>query len=575
MVILLKIKPPRDFMHYTQPKILIISQFDENIKKYLKNDYTTVIIKEYKSIENVLTTHTPQIVILDDKYILNPKYSEFKLIKYHPIFNDLPVLSISQNLDDEKNLKLHSLGLRGVLSLEYSEDKIKSMINAILNRSNPNVGSPKDWVIKSFVRYNNMTDEIKEPIYLAEYLLNHYNIDAVNGAIIKDAIKLLTVAKHSNSLQNIKNFIHDLAISKQLDEMIKNVDTPSSIYDKILYYCITPQEDYIDFKRGNSLNMKNVSIQAKKLNKVPISTSHDIYIFWEKASEIILKQEYLNLETIDKYLKFIFKILYRALSIRNEIIAHIDASSNNEYIIIQITPKDCSNQEIDDCINEINPSYDLIKLNATLGEQSRPGVDILFTKNPKQKEEEKNSNIEKTAETKESKQESKIDREHLDTMHYGDHERVSAVEFAKEFSVDSDTIADLNDIEQEATDALYLKDKLTQETIDIVASTLKNYMRILNQTVEFQNIAFAIGSLVSLLETLVIDELNSDKSDEFKAYLTGIVNDLSQWKEHIFIYQNTNDIHYLDASLFENCKTIENIVNCVEIEDDEDDLEFF
>ncbi|MEA1915927.1 MAG: hypothetical protein U9N42_00190, partial [Campylobacterota bacterium] len=96
-------------MHYTQPKILIISQFDENIKKYLKNDYTTVIIKEYKSIENVLTTHTPQIVILDDKYILNPKYSEFKLIKYHPIFNDLPVLSISQNLDDEKNLKLHSL----------------------------------------------------------------------------------------------------------------------------------------------------------------------------------------------------------------------------------------------------------------------------------------------------------------------------------------------------------------------------------------------------------------------------------------------------------------------------------
>jgi hypothetical protein len=52
--------------------------------------------------------------------------------------------------------------------------------------------------------------------------------------------------------------------------------------------------------------------------------------------------------------------------------------------------------------------------------------------------------------------------------------------------------------------------------------------------------------------------------------------DLTSWREHIFILQDTEDIHYLDSSFFSSCMQIEGIIGNKEVSgDDEDCMEFF
>jgi len=61
-----------------------------------------------------------------------------------------------------------------------------------------------------------------------------------------------------------------------------------------------------------------------------------------------------------------------------------------------------------------------------------------------------------------------------------------------------------------------------------------------------------------------------------RVYIQGIVEDLSNWRHYIFIAQDTPDIHYLDASLLDNCAEIENFVLGGSVSSEEnDDLEFF
>lgn len=67
--------------------------------------------------------------------------------------------------------------------------------------------------------------------------------------------------------------------------------------------------------------------------------------------------------------------------------------------------------------------------------------------------------------------------------------------------------------------------------------------------IEFVDLGNAVCSLSDFLNT--IDDAQIEKSHkEIVSMLKNILEDLIQWRDHIFITQDTLDIHYLDASLF-------------------------
>jgi len=172
-----------------------------------------------------------------------------------------------------------------------------------------------------------------------------------------------------------------------------------------------------------------------------------------------------------------------------------------------------------------------------------------------------------------------VDTSIINTMHYEDHQKVSATEFLKEFEVEQSLIDDLDENENEAQNLLYAEVELTQEMLTSFANVLTYYTRFLNETIEFKDLSYSISALVEVLNDVNIDDIDPTIQSTLKNYMTGIIDDMSNWKNVIFIEKNTPDIHYLDASLLDNCSQIELLIHPVEKDpnasDNDDDLEFF
>jgi len=180
-----------------------------------------------------------------------------------------------------------------------------------------------------------------------------------------------------------------------------------------------------------------------------------------------------------------------------------------------------------------------------------------------------------------SKREKKVDTSVINSMHYEDHQKISAIEFLEEFEVEASLIDDLNENEHEAQNLLYAEVELTQEMLTSFGKVLTYYTHFLNETIEFKDLSYSISALVEVLNSVHISEIDTKVQSTLKNYMTGIIDDMANWKNIIFIEKNTPDIHYLDASLLDNCSEIELLIHPPQKDpnasddDDDDDLEFF
>jgi hypothetical protein len=103
------------------------------------------------------------------------------------------------------------------------------------------------------------------------------------------------------------------------------------------------------------------------------------------------------------------------------------------------------------------------------------------------------------------------------------------------------------------------------------------YAGTLNNLFEFTALGYALSSLGDFLKTQA-DNIMSDplKQEKLLMLLENLGEDLASWRNHIFIEQDSNDIHYLDSSFFSSCMQIEEIMSDQAITvDDNNDIEFF
>jgi len=167
-----------------------------------------------------------------------------------------------------------------------------------------------------------------------------------------------------------------------------------------------------------------------------------------------------------------------------------------------------------------------------------------------------------------------IDKSRYKDMHYSDDKKTSALEFSKDNEIESELIDDLSDYENEMSDALYENELLTSNMVELSSNVLEHYSKLLNQTVEFKDLAYCIETVTVVLANLDVKNIDSKQSKKLKIYLENIISDLSDWKDKMFIACDTLDIHYLDASMLSSCAQIEMLITPT-VEEDDDELELF
>jgi YesN/AraC family two-component response regulator len=142
--------------------------------------------------------------------------------------------------------------------------------------------------------------------------------------------------------------------------------------------------------------------------------------------------------------------------------------------------------------------------------------------------------------------------------------------------IEADVLEDiylLEEIERDMSESLAsFGESPNEATLKEVTSYLKEYTKNIRLLIEFEDLACALESLLSFLDTLPSSE-SEENSSKISIYLQNIFDDLKEWRYKIFITQDTHDIHYLDSSLFSS--TLQLQLDLSNTKDDGNDIELF
>jgi len=386
----------------------------------------------------------------------------------------------------------------------------------------------------------------------------------------KRYFEILFLDSSIESAKNIQKFKIDnpniviIVIYKELDEDIKNeiINTGirdyinSNIDDKILALRIS---NYLDLSRlnkeievyGDSINLYGRKNHSHFLT-FQLDSSESKLAFWDYFSSSYF-EKYENLsESIDLLYAF---TSWMSLNKRE---CKVIKETDDESMYLTLLPIDYMSEKIvNNLISKYSKDIDYM-------------VDThkLSIKLNKKIEKEKNSIISNV---------SKLDDETKSILSKEHNEKITATEFIESTPIEFvSKIEVLFELENTIDETLVnFEQSPNIENLAQVSQSILEYVDMIEMLVDFQHLSYALKTLANSINNIKEDQLNEKDVKKFTTLTINLLNDLSQWRENIFIKQDANDIHYLDSSLLSSCLQIEAIFEKEKIEEDEDDFELF
>ncbi len=177
----------------------------------------------------------------------------------------------------------------------------------------------------------------------------------------------------------------------------------------------------------------------------------------------------------------------------------------------------------------------------------------------------KNSNVSKLDDTTKDI----LGKTHFDKIPAEEYVSSTALEFMSKI----ESLSELEDSIDEAV--INFEKEPNTQTIGLLSEEILEYVDVLELLVEFSHLAYGLKTLADALKNITQDQMQEKEVKKFTTLFLHMLNDLSSWRDNIFIKQEANDIHYLDSSLLSSCLQIEAVFQKEKIEEDEDDFELF
>ena len=147
----------------------------------------------------------------------------------------------------------------------------------------------------------------------------------------------------------------------------------------------------------------------------------------------------------------------------------------------------------------------------------------------------------------------------INSMHYEDHEKISASEYMESSYIDFDLLEDILDLLDHYEEVRFKYNTFCDEFKDEVNEILRRFIALFELSGEFRDMSKAIGNLVDILNSLKNEEIEDSNKEILKLFLDTIMDDLAKWHQEVIQLRSANDIHYLDASLLSSVEQIAQI----------------
>ena len=140
------------------------------------------------------------------------------------------------------------------------------------------------------------------------------------------------------------------------------------------------------------------------------------------------------------------------------------------------------------------------------------------------------------------------------------HKKVTAKEFLEEyteFGVNTEELEDLEDELDRIVANILFENNLEYELPDIIYM-LEKYNRFLYMFSEFEELSKVIYGLIELLNSIDFNTLS--KISMVSKFIIAIIQDLVDWKEHVFVLENAVDVYYINASILNSFVQLKDII---------------
>lgn len=129
----------------------------------------------------------------------------------------------------------------------------------------------------------------------------------------------------------------------------------------------------------------------------------------------------------------------------------------------------------------------------------------------------------------------------------GGGEIFSAKSFVASNDVNDEDIESLADIESQI--GRFLESSVNKlEKLNKLGELFLKYSAAIEKFIEFNDLTVGVGELADILINLNA-KTNEETLDKLLFYVSNIKEDLASWRVRVFVFQDANNVHYLDASL--------------------------
>ena len=164
--------------------------------------------------------------------------------------------------------------------------------------------------------------------------------------------------------------------------------------------------------------------------------------------------------------------------------------------------------------------------------------------------------------------------EAIEKMHYEDHKKITAVEYASYEEILDDDLSSIIELKDELEHTLVMHEKIDDEFLVSLGRELHKLSGVLFSTSEFKDVGYALENFTSELKNLDLNSLDTLSEELAFALLSQMNEDLQKWIESVFIKQDAVDIHYGDASFLANIAQFSIMLEHNSSSDDESDDDF-
>ena len=143
------------------------------------------------------------------------------------------------------------------------------------------------------------------------------------------------------------------------------------------------------------------------------------------------------------------------------------------------------------------------------------------------------------------------------------HKKVTAIEFLKEYSKIEINVflAEIDTLNHDISDLVsMLYDENLDEQSEHIIEVLLAFGEFLNNFEEFRELGTTLSLIIRHVTHEDYSEFDTKSRHKVSEFIKAILSDLVNWKNHVFIDKDAQDVYYINASMLNNSIQLEKII---------------